>query len=120
MGEDSSQSGFQCIQVYFIGSIEVALRKSADQVELTVHDTGVGIPAEELPKVFERFHRVELSRGRTQEGSGIGLALVRELVKFHGGTVSVESTLWRRQCFYSSLPQGKDHLPQDRINAGER
>lgn len=99
------------------GSIEVTLRKSGEQVELKVRDTGVGIPAEELPKVFERFHRVQLSRGRTQEGSGIGLALVRELVKLHAGTVSVESTLGEGSLFTVSIPRGKDHLPQDRINA---
>jgi signal transduction histidine kinase len=99
------------------GSIEVKLRKSADQVELTVRDTGVGIPPEELPKVFERFHRVPISRGRTQEGSGIGLALVRELVKLHGGSVSVKSTLGEGTLFTVSLPRGKDHLPEDRINA---
>ena len=99
------------------GSIEVRLRKSGEQVELTVRDTGVGIPREELQKVFERFHRIEVSRGRTQEGSGIGLALVRELVKLHGGTVSVESTPGEGSVFTVSLPRGKDHLPQDRINA---
>lgn len=101
----------------FSGSIEVKLRKSAETVELTVRDTGVGIPPEELPKVFERFHRVPVSRGRTQEGSGIGLALVRELVKLHGGTVSVKSAPGEGTLFTVSLPRGKDHLPKDRINA---
>jgi signal transduction histidine kinase/DNA-binding response OmpR family regulator len=86
-------------------------------VKLTVRDTGVGIPAKDLPKVFERFHRVEISRGRTQEGSGIGLALVRELVKLHGGTVTVESAPRKGSLFTVSLPRGKTHLPQDRINA---
>ena len=60
---------------------------------MTVRDTGTGIPAEELPRIFERFHRVKGARGRTYEGSGIGLALVQELVKMHGGSVSVESKL---------------------------
>ena len=101
----------------FSGRIEVSLRKTADDVVLMVRDTGVGIPAEELPKVFERFHRVEVSRGRTQEGSGIGLALVRELVKLHGGTVSVASAVEEGSVFTVSLPRGKDHLPQNRINA---
>lgn len=101
----------------FAGAIEVKLRKSAEVVELMVRDTGVGIPPEELPKVFERFHRVPVSRGRTQEGSGIGLALVRELVKLHGGTVGVKSALGQGTLFTVSLPRGKDHLPQERINA---
>jgi hypothetical protein len=56
-------------------------------------DTGVGIPATELPLLFERFHRVEGQRGRSHEGSGIGLALVQELVHPHGGTVTVESEI---------------------------
>jgi signal transduction histidine kinase/CheY-like chemotaxis protein len=101
----------------FSGRIEVSLRKTAADVILTVRDTGVGISAEELPKVFERFHRVEVSRGRTQEGSGIGLALVRELVKLHGGTVSVASAVGEGSVFTVSLPRGKEHLPQNRISA---
>ena len=98
------------------GSIKVSLRKSAEQVELTVADSGVGIPVEELPKVFERFHRVEVSRGRTQEGSGIGLAFVRELVKLHGGTVRVESSVGKGSVFTVSLPQGMDHLPNEHVD----
>lgn len=99
------------------GSIEVKLSKLAEHVELTVRDTGVGIPPEELPRIFERFHRVPISQGRTQEGSGIGLALVRELVKLHGGTVIVASRLGGGTTFIVSLPRGKNHLPPDRINA---
>lgn len=99
------------------GRIEVRLHESSEQVELSVHDTGVGIAAAELPKVFERFHRVEVARGRTQEGSGIGLALVRELVKLHGGSVRVESIVDEGSVFTVTLPKGRAHLPQDRINA---
>ncbi|HKP80767.1 MAG TPA: ATP-binding protein [Pyrinomonadaceae bacterium] len=99
------------------GRIEVRLCESGEQAELSVHDTGLGIPADELPKVFERFHRVEVSRGRTQEGSGIGLALVRELVKLHGGSVNVESIVDEGSVFTVTLPKGKAHLPQERINA---
>ena len=60
-------------------------------MELTVRDTGVGIPEAELPRVFERFHRVEGTRSRTHEGSGIGLALTYELVRLHGGTITATS-----------------------------
>ena len=60
---------------------------------LEVADTGVGIPRQELPRLFERFHRVEGAQGRTHEGSGIGLALVQELVKLHGGTIDATSEL---------------------------
>jgi signal transduction histidine kinase len=75
----------------FAGQIAVALRREDDQAILTVRDTGTGIPADELPHLFERFHRVQGARSRTHEGTGIGLALVQELVKLHGGTIDVES-----------------------------
>ena len=61
----------------FEGEIAVRMRDAGDAVELTVSDTGIGIPPDELPRMFERFHRVENARGRSHEGSGIGLALVR-------------------------------------------
>src|SRR6185369_17862065 len=86
-----------------------------NSVQLSVNDTGTGIPSEELPRVFERFHRVESSRGRTFEGTGIGLALVRELARLHGGTVDVTSSLGRGSTFTVTIPLGKDHLPADRI-----
>jgi PAS domain S-box-containing protein len=84
---------------------------------LTVRDTGTGIPAEELPRLFERFHRVKGARGRTFEGSGIGLALVQELVKLHGGGVRVTSEVDRGSAFTVTIPLGKSHLPPDRIGA---
>jgi PAS domain S-box-containing protein len=86
-------------------------------VELTVEDTGIGIPAAEIPRLFERFHRVPGSRGRTYEGSGIGLSLVQELVKLHGGTIAVTSAVGRGTCFVVSIPTGIAHLPGDRIGA---
>jgi PAS domain S-box-containing protein len=101
------------------GAVTVALRPAAGggHVELTVRDTGVGIPTHELPRLFERFHRIEGQRGRTQEGTGIGLALVQELVRLHGGTVSAESEVGRGTCFTVSIPTGTAHLPPDRIQA---
>ncbi len=80
-----------------------------------MHDTGSGIPPEELPRLFERFHRVEGTKGRTHEGTGIGLALVQELVKIHGGTVCVVSEEGRGSTFSVTIPAGKDHLPAERI-----
>ena len=72
----------------FSGEIEVTLRRVAgNAVELAVSDTGVGVPAAEVDRLFERFHRVEGTRARTFEGSGIGLALTQELVRLHGGTI---------------------------------
>ena len=98
------------------GEIEVRLVASAGQARLTVRDTGVGIADEELPRMFERFHRVENSRGRTHEGTGIGLALVQELVKLHGGTIQVASTLGEGSVFTVTLPLGNGHLDAGRID----
>ena len=77
----------------FEGRITVALRAQERTVVLTVADTGTGVPAEEVPRLFERFHRVERAKARSGEGSGIGLAVVRELIGLHGGTITVDSAL---------------------------
>ena len=86
-------------------------------MELVVRDTGTGIPADDLPHLFERFYRVNNAQGRTFEGSGIGLAIVKEFAKQHGGTVRVESELDRGSTFTVTIPLGKDHLPAERIGA---
>jgi len=99
------------------GEIEVSLKEKGRTVELSVRDTGTGIPEEELPHLFERFYRVKGARGRTFEGSGIGLALVQELAKLHGGRVRVKSELNRGSTFTVSVPLGREHLPADRIGA---
>ncbi len=99
----------------FEGEVRLGLHASGRHVELTVEDTGIGIPEAELPRLFERFHRVEGSRGRTHEGTGIGLALLQELVKLHGGFVHVKSSVGRGSIFTVSIPLGKAHLPADRV-----
>ncbi len=86
------------------GEVSVDLTERDSMALLSVRDTGTGIPAAELPKLFERFHRVEGARGRSIEGSGIGLALVQELVRFHGGEVEVESRGGEGTCFTVSIP----------------
>ncbi len=101
----------------FDGEIAVKLAWAGDHFELTVRDTGVGIAAEELPRLFERFHRVEGTRSRTHEGSGIGLALVAELVRLHGGELRAESALGKGTTFTVSLPRGSSHLPPERLGA---
>jgi PAS domain S-box-containing protein len=101
----------------FEGEIEVSLRQADSAVQLTVRDTGTGIPREEIPRLFERFHRVQGARGRSYEGSGIGLALVQELVKLHGGRVEVESEVDRGTAFTVTIPLGRAHLPADRVEA---
>ncbi|MCF4128348.1 ATP-binding response regulator [Methylobacterium sp. SyP6R] len=99
------------------GRIAVRLGAQGERAVLSVADTGLGIPEAELPRLFERFHRVEGAQGRSFEGSGIGLALVQELVRLHGGTVGVESAVGEGSTFTVSLPLGRAHLPQDRIRA---
>ena len=103
------------VKYTFAGEITVTLRQAGDVVELAVQDTGIGIPPDELPHLFERFHRVAGARGRTQEGTGIGLAVVQELVQLHGGSVRVESTPGRGSTFCVVIPTGRAHLPADRI-----
>jgi PAS domain S-box-containing protein len=99
------------------GEISVSLRAVNGFAVLSVRDTGTGIPETELPNLFNRFHRVEGARGRTQEGTGIGLALVQELAKLHGGTVGVESVHGEGSMFTVAIPLGKAHLPPERIGA---
>jgi PAS domain S-box-containing protein len=99
------------------GEITVSLQWANDHIEFAVKDTGIGIPVEEIPHLFERFHRVKGSQGRTFEGSGIGLSLVQELVQMHGGTVHVTSALGAGSCFTVSIPTGSAHLSPDRISA---
>jgi PAS domain S-box-containing protein len=88
------------------GEIQVSLRRDDRCVELSVLDTGTGISEDELPHVFERFHRIKGARGRTHEGSGIGLALVQELARLHGGSVRAESVYGHGSRFSVTIPLG--------------
>ncbi|MBW4581044.1 MAG: response regulator [Tildeniella nuda ZEHNDER 1965/U140] len=101
----------------FTGSITVRLHPVGDVVALSVADTGVGISEAELPRLFERFHRVSGTRSRTYEGSGIGLALVQELVKLHGGTIQLTSQVDQGTTFTIAIPFGSAHLPPDRLQS---
>ncbi|MCW7539452.1 ATP-binding protein [Aquabacterium sp. A7-Y] len=99
------------------GGITVVLDAREGCARLTVRDSGVGIPAEELPRMFDRFHRVKQTRGRTHEGTGIGLALVQELARLHGGQVRVESVLGEGSTFVVAIPFGCSHLDASSIGA---
>ena len=98
------------------GEIAVRLRELPDSVVLEVADTGVGIPEAELPRIFERFHRVPGTTGRTYEGTGIGLSLVHELTALHGGRVSVDSVVGKGTTFRVVLPKGTAHLPPQALS----
>ncbi len=100
----------------FDGSISVRLRAvDDDAVELVVADTGIGVAEQELPRLFERFHRVEGARSRSHEGSGIGLAFVRELVRMHRGEVYVTSAIGKGTKFTVRIPRGSAHLPKEQV-----
>jgi signal transduction histidine kinase/CheY-like chemotaxis protein len=99
------------------GGIRIDMSEAAGHAVLRVSDTGIGIPESEAPRIFDRFHRVEGARGRTHEGTGIGLALVKELIELHHGAVAVESSLGKGTTFIVRVPFGHAHLPQDRLEA---
>ena len=103
----------------FEGEVALTLKEVDGFVELEVRDTGVGIPEEHRGQVFERFHRIESTQARTYEGTGIGLALVQELVKLHGGSVRVESAVGGGSTFVVTIPVGKEHLPAERLQAAQ-
>jgi len=98
-----------------VGGVTVRLRTVGERIELRVEDTGLSIPENQRSKVFERFHRVEGIRGRTHEGTGIGLALVQELVKLHSGTIGLESSVGKGSTFVVSIPRGSAHLSAERL-----
>ena len=79
-------------------------RADENSIALVVADTGIGIPNDELERVFERFYRTDTSRARTSGGFGLGLAIVRDLVKAMGGSITVESKLGEGSCFLVLLP----------------
>ncbi|MGZ5133876.1 MAG: ATP-binding protein, partial [Flavitalea sp.] len=97
------------------GTIKISIVEVDDHITLSVSDTGVGIPADQLGKVFDRFHRIDNIEGRSQEGTGIGLALVKELVKIHHGSIQVSSQPGKGSVFTVMIPVGKDHLPAGKI-----
>jgi PAS domain S-box-containing protein len=101
------------------GEIRISLQSVGDCVEFSVRDTGVGIPADAKPHLFERFFRVRGSKGRSQEGTGIGLAMVHELVKLHGGTIHVDSEPGAGSTFTVFLRKGNAHLASEVLSEGD-
>ena len=102
------------------GRIAVGTRETSDSFVLEVADTGIGIPDTEVSAIFDRFHRVDGVTGRVNEGTGIGLALVRELVDLHGGRVSVVSAVGVGTTFSVEIPKSFTHLPAEFVVPGDR
>lgn len=103
------------VKFTFDGAVTVTLVEADGRVELRVADTGEGIAAQELKRLFDRFHRVRGARSRSHEGSGVGLALVAELAALHGGSVAVASEVGVGTTFTVTLPTGSGHLPLDQV-----
>ena len=101
----------------FQGEVLVAQHAVGDHIELQVSDTGCGVAADDLPRLFERFFRGRPSKARTHEGSGIGLSLVQELVKLHGGMIEAHSQVGIGTTITLRIPRGHTHLPQERIGS---
>ena len=102
------------------GSISVNLFSENNKVVLQITDTGAGIPKKELPHMFERFHRVQGVAGRTYERTGIGLSMIKELIRLHGGTIDVESKEGKGSTFTVTIPTGKEHLPSEQLAPKEK
>jgi signal transduction histidine kinase len=99
----------------FDGDIRISVSHEGDHARLTVIDTGTGIPAAEIPHLFERFRRVEGAKRRSHEGTGIGLALVKELVELHGGHIDVTSSMGTGTTFNIYIPFGSSHLAHGHV-----
>ena len=84
--------------------IDVSARRREQEVEVCIRDNGPGIPADDLPHIFERFYRVDKGRSRDKGGTGLGLSIVKHIVQLHGGRVWVESTLGQGTAFFFGLP----------------
>ncbi|MCL1467912.1 response regulator [Argonema galeatum] len=97
------------------GSIAIKVETAGDHIRIQVKDTGIGIRTEQIPHLFERFRQAEGSVNRSYEGSGLGLALVKELVELHGGQISVESIYQAGTTFTVWLQTGTFHLPLDQV-----
>jgi len=87
------------------GRIRVEARQREDAVEIAVSDSGIGIPAKEIPRIFERFYRVDRARSREMSGTGLGLSIVKHIIEAHGGKVSVESQVGKGSRFVVTLPK---------------
>lgn len=102
------------------GGVRVATSAAGDCARLTVTDTGIGVPEDELPRLFDRFHQVHGARARSHEGSGIGLALVKDLVQQHGGTIRARSRSGKGTTFTVEIPFVTEPAPRPKASDSTR
>jgi two-component system phosphate regulon sensor histidine kinase PhoR len=93
------------------GKVSVTIGATPEEVHVEVSDTGIGIMSQDLPRVFERFYRVDKARSRQSGGTGLGLAIVKNIVEMHGGLVTVQSEYGRGSTFIFTLPQTLSETP---------
>jgi signal transduction histidine kinase len=101
------------------GQVEVSVTRNGDVVRLCVRDDGPGIPEEHLPRLFDRFYRVDPSRSRQQGGSGLGLSICKQIVESHGGNLSVDSQVGHGSCFVATFPQTPMPNPETKRDQSE-
>ena len=87
------------------GEIVVHIQ-TGDPVRISVQDQGIGISSEHVPRIFERFYRIDKARSRSTGGTGLGLSIVKHIVESHGGTIGVDSNLNQGSTFWITLPIG--------------
>jgi signal transduction histidine kinase len=102
------------------GRVRVRVGPAEGRARLSVADTGIGIPSRDLPRVFERFYRVDRARSRETGGTGLGLAIARHVAEQHGGTIEAESELGRGTTFTLTLPAGTDEPQKEPAPKGPR
>ena len=95
------------------GKITVSMKTTDDQMILSISDQGLGIPKEDLPKIFDRFYRVDKARSRAQGGTGLGLAIAKEIIKQHNGFIWAKSEYGKGSTFTIVLPYDKDAVKEE-------
>ena len=95
------------------GKITVSMKTTDTQMILSISDEGLGIPKKDLPKIFDRFYRVDKARSRAQGGSGLGLAIAKEIIKQHNGFIWAKSEYGKGSTFTIVLPYDKEAVKDD-------